>query len=80
MTLRRVQIMERCAVQGLELLRDMLTLEVPLTMNEAFCERHRRMCPASPQLEKECGKVRLPRTCCLMSKLPAQLHFCSPNI
>ncbi len=39
------------------LLRDLLSIEVPLTLNEAFCEHHRKRCPASEELERECGRV-----------------------
>lgn len=45
-------------MQGLELLRDLLSIEVPLTLNEAFCEHHRKHCPKSEELDRECGKVR----------------------
>lgn len=31
--------------------------QVPITLNAAFCERHRRVCPPSDELERECGKV-----------------------
>jgi hypothetical protein len=34
-----------------------LSVEVPLTLNEAFCEHHRKRCPPSDELERECGKV-----------------------
>jgi len=43
--------------QGLHLLQDLLSVEVPLTLNEAFCEHHRRRCPPSEELERECGEV-----------------------
>lgn len=46
------------ALQGLHLLQDLLSVEVPLTLNEAFCEHHRRRCPPSDELERECGRVR----------------------
>jgi hypothetical protein len=42
---------------GLELLRDLLAIEVLVTLNEAFCERHRHACPPSEELERECGKA-----------------------
>ena len=32
--------------------------QVPITLNAAFCERHRKVCPPSDELERECGKVR----------------------
>ena len=44
-------------MQGLELLKDLLSIEVPLTLNEAFCEHHRSHCPKSEELDRECGKV-----------------------
>lgn len=42
---------------GLQLLRDLLAVEVPITLNAAFCERHRKVCPPSDELERECGKA-----------------------
>lgn len=45
------------STHGLELLRDLLSIEVPLTLNEAFCEHHRKHCPKSEELDRECGKV-----------------------
>jgi len=47
------------SAQGLELLRDLLTVEVPLTLNAALCEFHRGHCPATAELELECRRVRL---------------------
>eukprot|EP00210_Caulerpa_lentillifera_P008405 g8017.t1 len=35
----------------------LLAIDVVNTLNEALCTRHRKMCPASVQLEKECGQV-----------------------
>ena len=43
--------------QGAELLRDLMSIEVPVTLNAAFCERHRRVCPPSDELDRECSKV-----------------------
>jgi hypothetical protein len=43
--------------QGLELLKDLLSIEVPLTLNEAFCDHHRKHCPKSEELDRECSKV-----------------------
>eukprot|EP00887_Chlorella_sp_A99_P001693 scaffold8.g1693.t1 len=47
---------------GYERLRDLLAIEarfllfcVLVTVNAAFCERHRRRCPPSAELERECG-------------------------
>ena len=31
--------------------------QVPITLNAAFCERHRRLCPPTDELERECSKV-----------------------
>ncbi|KAI7838943.1 hypothetical protein COHA_007303 [Chlorella ohadii] len=42
---------------GLELMRDLLAIEVLVTLNEAFCERHRRACPPSDELGRECSKA-----------------------
>ncbi|KAL4516545.1 hypothetical protein Ndes2437A_g00686 [Nannochloris sp. 'desiccata'] len=43
--------------KGAELLRDLLGLQVPITLNAAFCERHRAYCSPSEELERECGLV-----------------------
>jgi hypothetical protein len=52
----------RCgAAQGLALLRDLLAIEVPITLNEAFCEYQLARCPPSEQLTAECDKVRAAR-------------------
>ncbi|KDD72921.1 hypothetical protein H632_c2730p0, partial [Helicosporidium sp. ATCC 50920] len=40
-----------------ELLRDLLSIHVPITLNAAFCERFRAKCPDSEQLRAECGKA-----------------------
>ena len=45
------------AIQGLKLLQDLLSIEVPLTLNEAFCQHHRVHCPKSEELDRECSKV-----------------------
>ena len=45
------------SLQGLELLKDLLSIEVPLTLNEAMCDHHRKHCPKSEELDRECGKV-----------------------
>ncbi|KAL4426165.1 hypothetical protein ABPG77_007447 [Micractinium sp. CCAP 211/92] len=42
---------------GTELLRDLMSIEVIVTLNAAFCERFRRVCPPSDELERECGKA-----------------------
>ena len=60
-------------MQGLELLRDLLTVEVPLTLNAALCEFHRGHCPPSPQLELECSRVH--------SRQPAAFDLgCGPRL
>lgn len=43
--------------KGAALLSDLLSIEVPITLNAALCERHRSRCMRTPQLEKECSKV-----------------------
>lgn len=43
--------------KGAQLLRDLLAIEVPVTLNAAFCEHHRTKCLPSVELEKECGLV-----------------------
>jgi hypothetical protein len=50
--------LSRCARQGIKLLRDLLSIEVPLTLNQGFCHHHRQRCPKSEELERECAKVR----------------------
>lgn len=42
---------------GTELLRDLMAVEVPITLNAAFCERHRRVCPPSDELEQKCSEA-----------------------
>ena len=35
----------------------LLLLQVPISLNEAFCDRYERVCPPSDELTRECGKV-----------------------
>ncbi|KAL4443932.1 hypothetical protein ABPG75_011669 [Micractinium tetrahymenae] len=42
---------------GAALLRDLMSIEAIITLNAAFCERFRRVCPPSEELERECGKA-----------------------
>lgn len=42
---------------GFKLLRDLLSVEVPITLNAAFCEHHRLSCVSSRELEDECKVV-----------------------
>ena len=44
-------------LQGEELLRDLLAVQVIIELNVAFCERHLVNCPPSEQLQKECAYV-----------------------
>lgn len=44
-------------LQGEDLLRDLLSIQVPVELNVAFCERHLTNCPPSEQLTKECTHV-----------------------
>lgn len=44
-------------VQGEEYLRDLLSIQVIVELNVAFCERHLTQCPPSEQLTKECTYV-----------------------
>ena len=53
---RRVRA-PRCSPQGLKMLRDLLSIEVPLTLNGAFCEHHLKHCPPSEELLRECNRV-----------------------
>ena len=41
-------------LQGEELLRDLLAIQVIVELNAAFCERHLVKCPPSEQLSQEC--------------------------
>ena len=44
-------------MQGYDRQRDLLSLEPAVRVNAALCERHRRICPASAQLQRECAQV-----------------------
>ena len=44
--------------QGYERQREVLALEPAVRLNAALCERHRRHCPPSAQLARECAQVR----------------------
>ena len=44
-------------LQGEELLRDLLAIQVIIELNVAFCERHLVNCLPSEQLQKECAYV-----------------------
>lgn len=35
----------------------LMTIEFVNTINQALCERHRRVCPSSKQLKEECGRA-----------------------
>ncbi len=64
-------------VQGFDLLVDMLAAEPMIVLNAAFCELHRKRCPPSEQLMRECSYVRpldLHRFSCtlLIMACPAQ--------
>jgi len=43
--------------KGNELLRDLLAIEPIVTLNQAFCERHRMKCLPSEELTRECDYV-----------------------
>lgn len=43
--------------QGLDLLRDLLSVETAIILNAAFCERHKKHCSPSQQLQQECAKA-----------------------
>ena len=34
-----------------------MRMQVVVTLNAAFCEHHRKLCPPSEELDRECGKV-----------------------
>ncbi|KAL4451469.1 hypothetical protein ABPG75_007131 [Micractinium tetrahymenae] len=42
---------------GYQLFRDLMAIQPVITLNEAFCERHRRRCPPSEQLQAECARA-----------------------
>lgn len=44
-------------MQGEALLRDLLSVEVIATLNEALCVNYRKMCAPSTELDERCGKV-----------------------
>lgn len=44
--------------KGFALLRDLLSIQVPITLNAALCERHQKKCSPSTELETECAKVK----------------------
>lgn len=47
-----------CVVlQGEALLRDLLSIEVVATLNEALCQNYGRICPPSDQLHRQCDAV-----------------------
>lgn len=43
---------------GFALLKDLMSVEVPITLNAALCERHQQKCSPSPELERECAKIK----------------------
>lgn len=56
-------------LQGEDLLRDLLSIQVPVELNVAFCERHLTNCAPSEQLTKECTHVS-PDSPCLVASAP----------
>ncbi len=74
------------APQGLTLLRDLLSIEVLVILNEAMCEHHRKHCPPSDELSRECDQVRpLYLTCillgspCVVSAALVQVQRAAPG-
>ena len=59
-----------CAKQGFDLLVDMLSAEPIIVLNTAFCQLHRKRCPASEQLLRECAYVSVS---CLHALLQPQI-------
>ena len=47
-------------MQGFDLLVDMLAVEPLVVLNAAFCELHRKRCPPSEELLRECAYVSIP--------------------
>ena len=45
--------------QGYDLLVDLLAAEPLVVLNAAFCQQHRRRCPPSEQLLRECAYVSI---------------------
>lgn len=73
--------MHKC-VQGFDLLVDMLAVEPLIVLNAAFCELHRKRCPPSEQLLRECAYVSsastcLPKLVCTIGcgLMPSFFHF-----
>ena len=59
--------------QGETLLRDLLSIEVITTLNEALCQNHKRVCPPSAQLHSSCGQARcdmLTSSACSVTAVP----------
>ena len=52
-------------MQGFDLLVDMLAVEPLIVLNAAFCELHRKRCPPSEQLLRECAYVSSTSACLL---------------
>ncbi|KAL4441065.1 hypothetical protein ABPG77_010496 [Micractinium sp. CCAP 211/92] len=42
---------------GYQLFRDLLAVQPVIALNQAFCDRHRRNCPPSEQLNRECSRA-----------------------
>ena len=62
-----------------DLFQDLASIEIVAMLNEAFCELHHKpYCPASQELSRECGKVRLIpqlRTTCACGWSFRIMHF-----
>lgn len=65
--LRTVGLKHFCRVQGFDLLVDMLAVEPMVVLNAAFCELHRKRCPPSEQLLRECSYVSTCPSCYQLS-------------
>lgn len=49
-----------CSIEPADLFEDLASIEIVAMLNEPFCELHHKpYCPASEELSRECGKVRL---------------------
>ena len=47
-------------LQGSELVKDLLNIEVVAVLNQAFCHLHHyKFCPHTDELIQQCGMVRL---------------------
>ena len=60
------------ALQGSELVKDLLNIEVVGVLNQAFCHLHHyKFCPRTEELMTQCGMVRIAHS---VNLKPVQMH------